>query len=128
MTSGVREIRIEHLSKDDVLDIEGRVGREDTQREEEPVPVGSKGEPITFALLLATAAALKAYVAHLQYKAAALPDETFTHTVTVVHEDGTKQTTEVRYEARSGEAFSDAAIRELSTLPGLDSALSEALA
>ena len=43
-------------------------------------------------------------------------------------EDGTKETREVKYEARSGEAFSDAAIRELSTVPGMATALTEALA
>jgi hypothetical protein len=123
VTNDVREVLIEHLDKDDTVDLERRAGDGETRRDAEPVPEGSHGEPVTFAIALLTAAALRAYVAHLKYKAAVLPDQALTHRVTIVREDGTTEEHELRYEARSGEAFSDAAVRELSTIPGLETAL-----
>jgi hypothetical protein len=120
----VKEVLVEHLDKDDAVDLERRAAQGETRREPEPVPEGSHGEPVTFAIAILTAAALKAYVAHLKYKAAVLPDQALTHRVTIVREDGTSEVRELTYEARSGEAFSDAAVRELSTIPGLESALS----
>jgi hypothetical protein len=118
----VTEVLVEHLGKDDAVDLERRAGEGETRRDPEPVPEGSLGEPVTFAIALLTAAALKAYVAHLKYKAAVLPDQALTHRVTILREDGTSEVHELTYEARSGEAFSDTAVRELSTIPGLESA------
>jgi hypothetical protein len=121
----VTEIRIEHLSKEEVLDIEARAKKQGVRREEEPVPVGSQGEPVTFAIVLLGGIALRAYVAHLKYKESLEPDEVLTSTVTTRFADGSEQTKEVRYERREGEEFDAAAIRELTAIPGLEALAEE---
>jgi hypothetical protein len=122
MADGVAEIRIEHLSKADLLDLEQRTGSELCRREAEPVPEGSQGEPIIFAaVLVITAAALKGYIAHLRYKAAMLPDTVLEQTVTYPTPEG-PVTTVIHFETRDGKLL-DSTLRELATIPGLESAL-----
>ena len=124
MTAAVREIAIEHLGKDDMLDVEARAGTENARRETEPVPPGSHGEPILFTLVLASVA-LKAYVAHLSYKAAMLPEKSISQTVEIRRVDGTIERRELTFEVRTGEHFSDAALRTLTEVPGLAEAVGE---
>ena len=124
MTAAIREIEIGYLSKSDAVDLARRAGEGVVRDEEVEVPDRSQGEPITIMVVLA-GYALNAYIAHLKYKEAIQPDETFEHTITVTREDGTTQTETIKFTKRSGEGFSDEAVRQLTTVPGVSEILKQ---
>jgi hypothetical protein len=124
MAAAIREIEIGFLNKSDAVDLERRAGTGVVRHKEVPVPEGSRGEPVMLMVVLA-GFALNAYIAHLKYKEAIEPDESFDHTITITREDGTTQTETIRYTKRSGEAFSDEAVRQLTTVPGVPEVLGQ---
>ncbi|MBS1869445.1 MAG: hypothetical protein JSS99_07250 [Actinobacteria bacterium] len=122
---GTPQLKIEDLGKIDMLDIEARAGRQNVRRTETAVADGSYGEPILFALTLLTAAALRAYVAHTVANVEMAPTRELTQKVTVLRDGEVVEVREITFKERRGEPLADTVVRELSAIPGLDTALGE---
>jgi hypothetical protein len=112
----VTEIAIHGLSKADALELAEFVPPEELQIEEQPTPEGSFGElALATAIIFASAAALKAYVAYLAHKERG--DE-IDQELEVVHQDGRRERTRLRVRRRSTDPISADAARELSSITG----------
>jgi hypothetical protein len=117
----VTAIVLHNLRKAEVLELGEHLSSDAFEVEEQPTPEGAFGElALATAIVFASAAGLKAFVAYLAHSRRG--DE-IDEEIEVEHADGRRERRRLRVKRRSTDPIDSAVAEELSTITGIPQAL-----